>query len=107
MPVPPVSRAPWSTQCYGGRTHYQVHRARRVLRPLAQLQGELPQRDRAARRSKEAPCALAGLWMAQRTVFRSPDHKTMAEFLATHQVFIDVGFAISHPDPPDACWRVP
>ena len=31
----------------------------------------------------------------------------MAEFLATHQVFVDVGFAISHPDPPHAFWRAP
>src|SRR5215472_6424464 len=45
--------------------------------------------------------------MAQRTVFCSPDHKPMAEFLTTRQVCIDISFTIGHPDPPHAFRRTP
>jgi hypothetical protein len=45
--------------------------------------------------------------MAQRTLFRRTDHTTVAEFLTTHQVFLDVGFTVGHPDPPHAFRRVP
>src|SRR5919201_2387860 len=41
--------------------------------------------------------------MTSGPIFRSPQHKPVAEFLTTHQIFVDVCLAISHPDPPHAC----
>src|SRR5215468_163192 len=37
--------------------------------------------------------------MAQRAVLRRTDHKPMTVFLTTHQVFVDIRFAIGHPAP--------
>jgi len=45
--------------------------------------------------------------MAQGTIFGRTDYKTVAQFLTTHQVFVDISFAVGDPDPPHAFRRTP
>ena len=45
--------------------------------------------------------------MTQGAVFGGTDHKTVAQFLTTHQVCVDVRFAVGDPDPPHAFRRTP
>jgi len=84
-----------------------MRRARRVGRPLASLSRQRAQGDGAARRGQEAPGALPGLRMAQRTVVRSADPNTVAEVLTTHQACLDVCRAIGSPHPPHPCRGTP
>ena len=37
--------------------------------------------------------------MTQGTIFGCPDHKAVPQGLTTDQVFVNVRFAIGHPDP--------
>jgi hypothetical protein len=45
--------------------------------------------------------------MAEGTIFGRTDDKTVAQFLTTHQVFVDIRFAVGDSDPPRTCRRTP
>ena len=45
--------------------------------------------------------------MASGTIFGSPNDKTVAEFLTTHHVCVNIRFAVGDPDPPHACRGTP
>ena len=97
--APPVARSPGGTPRHGSGTHAQVRRACRMVWPLAYLSRKLSQGDCATCRGTSAPGALPSLWMTQRAVFGCTDHKTMAQFLTTHPVCVDVRVAVGAPDP--------